>query len=84
MMWFGLGLMLVALLVESAQAEVAVATGVPFTALELSVALAVRGAKVSDITVRAVSRTVVELRTSVGNHRVDLGTAGIGVLWSAP
>jgi hypothetical protein len=58
-----------------ARAEVAVAPGVPFTASELVAALALRGAMVDQVVVRAVSPTAVELRTPAGGQRVELGVA---------
>jgi hypothetical protein len=58
-----------------ARAEVAVAPGVPFTASELVAALALRGALVDQVAVRAVSSTTVELRTPTGRQRVELGVA---------
>lgn len=58
-----------------ARAEVAVAPGVPFTASELVAALALRGAIVDQVAVRAVSATAVELRTPAGGQRVELGVA---------
>jgi hypothetical protein len=68
-------LTIVALTAASAHAEVVVEPGVPFTAPELIAALTIRGAAAHDVVVRAVSPTAVELRTSVGRQRVDIGTA---------
>jgi hypothetical protein len=72
---FAIGAMSVILLNAPARAEIAVAADVPFTARELTTALAVRDVPVDDVAVRAISRTVVELWTPIGHHRIDLGDA---------
>lgn len=56
-------------------AGVAVEGDVPFTARELVAALELRGAAADTVAVRMVSPTSVDVRTSIGNQRVDLGTA---------
>lgn len=53
----------------------AIEPGAPFTAPELTAALALRGAVAGDVTVRVVSATAVELTTATGSRRVELGTA---------
>ena len=66
-------LLLAMVRVAPAHAGIAVDAGVPFTVAELTTALALRGAPATDIVVRAVSPTLVELQTSVGRQRVELG-----------
>jgi hypothetical protein len=61
--------------IVEARAEIVVDGGAPFTAPELRRLLAVRGGTVEDLVVRAVSPTAVELRTSGGIQRVELGMA---------
>lgn len=58
-----------------ARADVAVESGVPFSAADLTAALVLRGAPVADIVVRSLSPTVVELGTPLGRLQVDLGAA---------
>jgi hypothetical protein len=70
-----LWLAIVAAAAGAARAEVAVEPGVPFTASELASALALRGAAATDVVVVAVSPTAVELHTTVGGQRVELGAA---------
>jgi hypothetical protein len=65
----------VVLLEGSAPANVVVDPGAPFTADELSAALAVRGGNGQDVTVRVLTATAVELRTPAGGQRVELGDA---------
>jgi hypothetical protein len=60
----------------AARGDVAIEAGVPFTAPELTAALAMRGAPPpGDLTIRVVSPTAVELTTAVGVQRIDLGAA---------
>lgn len=68
-------LLAVVAMAAPARAEVAVAPEVPFTASELVAALALRGAIVDQVTVRAVSATAIELDTPSGWQRVELGVA---------
>jgi hypothetical protein len=70
-----LWLTLVALTAAPVLADVAVEVGVPFTAPELTAALALRGAPIGDITVRVATRTSVMLWTSAGSQQIELGTA---------
>jgi hypothetical protein len=70
-----LWLTLVSLTAAPAFADVAVEVGVPFTAPELTAALAMRGAPIGDITVRVATRTSVMLWTSAGSQQIELGTA---------
>jgi len=72
---FALSLTILAVMAAPVCAEVAVEPGAPFTAPQLTAALAVRGATSGDIWVRALSATAVELRTATGSQRVELGAA---------
>jgi hypothetical protein len=58
-----------------ARAEVAVGAGVPFSADDLTAALALRGAPLVDIAVRSLAPTMVELATPLGRLQIDLGAA---------
>jgi hypothetical protein len=58
-----------------AAADVAVGADVPFTATELSAALAPRGIALAEGTVTLVAPSTVELATPAGRHRVELGDA---------
>jgi hypothetical protein len=68
-------LAVVAVTADPARAELVVDAGVPFTPAELAYALRLRGAAASDLVVRRVSPSVVELQTSIGRQRVALGAA---------
>src|SRR5690348_9860689 len=71
----GLGVagMLLALAVASpAYAQVEVGPGVPFSASDLDVALATRGAT-GDVTVTALTSSTVEVVTATTSVRIDLG-----------
>src|SRR5215213_9571089 len=61
--------------VTPAAADVVVGADVPFSTPELTAALSVRGMAPREVAVRLVTPTAVELRTPVGNQRVELGAA---------
>jgi hypothetical protein len=69
----GLGVVIVALVATRVCAEVVLRDGVPFTAAELTAALAVRGGPAAALTVRSVSPNAVEIATAIGRQRVELG-----------
>jgi hypothetical protein len=58
-----------------ARADVVVDTGAPFTAGELRSALAIRQAAPAEVVVHVISPTSIELETSGGGLRIELGGA---------